>query len=256
MSDFDTCLAHLTGAEPPRVWSLIVTIFGDLAPDPSDRLSAALLGQITAPLGIKPESLRVALHRLRKDGWIGAERQGRGSLYHLTDRGRRETRDASPRIYGPRAPSPEIWHVLIAPAGGKLPPPASGAISLGPCAQLRPGPIQDAPSELLALQGDLPQIPDWLKTQICPPELSAASQQLLTRLTALDDTLKASAPLTPPQIATLRVLVVHSWRRIILRRGDLPGTLCPDSWQGPACRSLTQSLLSRLPRPSLDALAP
>jgi len=49
-----------------RVWSIIVTISGDLAQEPNERISGSLVSRLTNLLDIKPEAARVALHRWRK----------------------------------------------------------------------------------------------------------------------------------------------------------------------------------------------
>ena len=77
--DFDQMVKNVLGDAPPRVWSLLVTIFGDLALAKDARLSGASVNALTAAIGIKPEATRVASHRLRKEGWIESHRTGRQS---------------------------------------------------------------------------------------------------------------------------------------------------------------------------------
>ncbi|TNF22119.1 MAG: PaaX family transcriptional regulator, partial [Rhodobacteraceae bacterium] len=83
---FQTVVRHLTRDQAPRVWSLLISVFGDLAQDPGARISGLLLRHMTERIGIKPEAMRVAIHRLRKDGWIDSQRHGRTSVYFLTPR--------------------------------------------------------------------------------------------------------------------------------------------------------------------------
>ena len=72
-------LAQLRDSSDLRVWSVIVTLMGDLTvmgtpgADASG-VSGQALGKVMAALGIRPEATRVALHRLRKDGWIESTR--------------------------------------------------------------------------------------------------------------------------------------------------------------------------------------
>ena len=68
---------RLLGLESTKTWSLIATLFGDLD---GDELSGKALWSLLAPLGIKPEATRVALHRLKKDGWIVAKKAGREAI--------------------------------------------------------------------------------------------------------------------------------------------------------------------------------
>ncbi len=72
-----TPLDILTALPTPRVWSMMVTIFGDLAQAPRDRIDGPLLTRLTDGMGIKPEAVRVALHRLRNEDWITSVKSGR-----------------------------------------------------------------------------------------------------------------------------------------------------------------------------------
>lgn len=237
--DVPALVAALTQGETPRVWSLLVTVFGDLAQGPQARVSGVLLARLTEAMGIKPEAARVALHRLRKDGWIESLREGRRSSYRLTQAGHRETAAASPRIYGVDKPPGEGW-LLIHPPAEPAPP---GAVAIGP------GLALGAAAQGFALPLQAPP-PDWLRARVVDAELVA-----LTRTTAVGFAALAVLPaLTPLETAALRVLVVHAWRRIALRAPDLPDFLFPEGWQGPACRAAAADLLRRLPRPDLATL--
>ena len=55
----------------------------------------------------------------------------------------------------------------------------------------------------------------------------------------------------------LRPLLIHDWRRLLLRDPELPDVLLPAGWPGRAARQLTRELYQRLLAPSerhLDAL--
>lgn len=82
-----------------KVWSVLVTIVGDQTREPGGFLPGPALSRITTSLTIRPEAHRVALHRLRKDGWITVTNDGRISLYALTDYGRVETKSVQGRGY-------------------------------------------------------------------------------------------------------------------------------------------------------------
>ena len=53
-----------------RVWSVIITIFGDSVQPRGGTVAATTLARITGRMAIRPEALRVALHRLARDGWL------------------------------------------------------------------------------------------------------------------------------------------------------------------------------------------
>ena len=82
-------IARLTALGPLRVWSLLVTVFGDLTQD--DALEGPTLSALMSEIGVKPEATRVALHRLRADGWITSEKTGRTSRHRLSAKGRADS---------------------------------------------------------------------------------------------------------------------------------------------------------------------
>lgn len=257
---FGACAQILTDPQNQRVWSIIVSLFGDLAQRPGDRLSGGALSRIIMPMGIRPEAIRVALHRLRKDGWIDSARQGRASEHFLTDYGRARSASVSPRIYTRDANLPQQWHLLIAEDGAGQSALdemllAEEYFSIARNVALGAGPAPENCEDLLAFDASARAVPGWVKARACPPELAEACHGLLDAL----DRATALVPhdpeaISPLQIATLRVLIVHRWRRVALRQPDLPAAFFPPDWPGPACRASVFRLLDRLPRPALTAL--
>ena len=247
---FADLVARLTPAPPPPVWSILVTLFGDLAQVPGTAIDGATLRALTAPMGLSPEAVRTALHRLRRDGWIGSRRAGRGSAHALTAKGRAESAAASPRIYA-RGQAAERAAMLLADPAAPL--PDLPGCRLGPGLLLTP---EGGGPDALALP--VPPgtaLPAWMATRLCPPDLRARAADLAAALAdvrAQFDTLPPPAPL---QAAILRVLVVHGWRRVVLRQPPLPDHVFPPDWQGARCRALAHDLLARLPVPDVASLA-
>ncbi len=255
--DLARAIAVLTGDEPPRVWSFIVTIFGDLAQGEGDAMSGRVLARMAEEAGLRPETVRVALHRLRKDGWIDSHRNGRRSSYTLTRFGRAQSAAAAPRIYAPHAPEPGGWTVLLADPGGRgdaLGDIASrtDAVPLGTVGLLVPGPVETVEPGLLRICADRIDIPDWVRASTAPDDLRDSFARLADRLGRVDALV--ALPVPGLRAATVRVLIVHSWRRVLLRHADLPEALFPDDWKGEVCRRRVQGLLTRLPRPALQAI--
>lgn len=255
-ADFDLLIQAIGGDQAPRVWSLLVSVFGELAQDPSARISGAVLGQMTALIGIKPEAMRVALHRLRKDGWIKSQRAGRTSHYVLTPWGRAQCAQATPLIYQHSPHAATVWLVVGQP-GNTLPEPQPGqtgtAISVGSGLWVVDRAAND-PDILCFPLSESAGLPDWIRARITAPALVEAAETLAAQLTHLGKLIPPAARLSPIQIATLRVLVVHGWRRVVLRAPGLPDFVMPPEWRGSACRELVQDLLARLPKPPLEAL--
>lgn len=243
--DVQTVLTRIRGTGDLRVWSVIVTIMGDMARGPGETVSGATLSALMGTLGIRPEATRVALHRLRKDGWISSQREGRGSFYTLTDHGRAQTVAVAARIYGPGLPAPDAWHLAVT-IGASDRMDAEEALTAQGFGEVASGVFLGAVTPgscagVLHLSDASPSLPDWVLTQLLPEALRGEATRLRFALsTALDLDLEALPPLSR---AVLRILILHSWRRIALRLPDLPlDALWPDA----RLRGEVHGLLDRL----------
>lgn len=256
---FRDCAAALTGEGGHRVWSLIVTIFGDLAQASGDAISGPLLSRLTGLMGVKPEAMRVALHRLRKDGWIESTREGRASTHFLTAYGRAQSAAASPRIYGGGTPLSDQWHLLIAGDGAGAARleaflQSDDYIALGAQAALAPGPLPADHAGLLGAETEAVAVPDWLREQICPEALMQVYADCHAAFDTVLDRLRQGALDSAVEAAALRGLVVHSWRRIVLRHPDLPPEFFPADWPGVAARARFGLIMAELAVPDLAEL--
>ncbi|MDU8910618.1 PaaX family transcriptional regulator C-terminal domain-containing protein [Aestuariicoccus sp. MJ-SS9] len=244
---FERSVSALTEGQTLRVWSVIVTIFGDLAQAPGQTLSGRALARLCAPMGLRDEAQRVALHRLRKEGWIESRRDGRQSHYGLTDWGRAQARAASPRIYGPAPAGPLYLWVTETAAE-----PRADVVAIAP--NLALSTAIDGPPGSMVQQVAPEALPGWMRARVADPALVAEA----ARLTAALERLRTELPkiTDPAQQAVLRVLMVHGWRRIALKLPLLPDAAFPDGWQGAAARAHLGALLQALPRPAPAALEP
>ena len=249
-SSFDTMLRHLRGDHPPRVWSLLVTVFGELAQAPDAQISGAIIHQLTGLIDIKPEATRVALHRLRKDGWITSHRVGRTSSYALTDWGRAQSAAASPVIYASTNTATQAWLIASDPVA---PFPAYNSTKVTTNIAITAQKPEMAQAFVSQITPET-QLPDWIKDKLCQPALGAQSSNLARYLGQIQTTVRERPSLTTAQKAALRVLIVHSWRRIVLKVPKLPDFVFPHHWKGDECRKLVHDLLSHLPKPTLAEL--
>lgn len=197
----------------PRVWSLVITVFGDVVQLRGGRIATGRLSLLLGRIGIETGALRTALSRLASDGWVESHRDGRTARYSLTRAGQREFGPATARIYAPPPAGPvESWFFgegqragALAVAGGWLAPAdAAGEVSgFGIRGGLTPGAAQAV----------------W---QALDPAHRLAIQRLVSDLTALE-----TLPETPLDAAVARMLLVHRWRRLVLRWPDVPPELLP-----------------------------
>lgn len=255
-NNFENIVQELTGCGNSRTWSILVTIFGDLAQNSEDEISGPLLSSITQLIGIKPQAMRVALHRLRRDGWIVTEKSGRTSKHRLSEFGLDQSVIASPQIYDRNVRAPETWHILIANPEAQV--DEKNLVTRGYCRVLPnvfigggAGPQQT--SDFLIVDGKLSSIPEWLQTSIADTATVDDHSRLNRSLGIVESALEDGYAPTIIETAVIRTLIVHDWRRIVLRQPDLSLELVP---QSPAaqCRSNVWKLLERLERPSLEAL--
>lgn len=258
MSSFDKALETLLQGDRPRVWSLVVTIFGDLAQNQGDEISAQTLGRLTEPMGVKSEALRVALHRLRKDGWIESTRNGRSRSYFLTGFGLQQSALATPRIYGQTNPQHSKWVLLtteVLEASKSLISDLQNDrdfVQLGANIFLTNEAHTPVSQGILVTNLDASPLPEWVKNHIIDPQLSLKYNEFYTQLAALRSDFPMD--LTALERAVLRTLIVHNWRKIILRHIDIPKSFYPGTCNAWASRALVLEILDRLDRPALSDL--
>lgn len=226
-----------------KVWSLLVSVFGDLAANKDQSLSSAFLNELFTNIGIKSEALRVALHRLRKDGWIEVEKQGRTSLYRLTDFGRIETESAFDLVYGSQNRLTNDWYILVLMDQTQKPP--ANSYELAPrtflCKHL-PDPID---SDILSIKIELDTLPPWVAAKISSPDSISIAEELLLFL-------KHNNKVDECDTLSIRSLILHQWRRIALRETTWMNiSLQPDGLFS-QCHTLAHAALNHLPRNNED----
>ena len=242
-----------------RVWSLIITVFGDAIVPRGGRVGMAALQDLTDRLGVAPGALRAAMSRLAKDGWVVRHRDGRKSYYSLAPDSAATFADAGRRFY---ASGPPGWDgdltVAVTPERDARDDDVlcgNGFVPLAAGIYLRPGPAPVSGStgtlsDALLLQTVDGRIPGWVRAQLSSPDVAAAYRQVIASFAPLDAALEGGAALSPLDAFAARTLLVHDWRRIVLRDRDLPLNLRPDDWPGEAARSLVKGLYARLLSPS------
>ncbi len=236
---------------------MLVSIFGDLAHAPGDQIDGPLLTRLTDGMQIKPEAVRVALHRLRNDGWIASEKSGRTAHHSLTPSALRQRNEAAPLIYTRTADMPQGWQMAVIPQAETDLRNALSKTGFAPITSrvLVAHDAVPAPPGVLLAEGT--QVPDWAASDLVPADLTAEFETLLAALqqtrAKLGRTMHNGMNLT--ETALLRCLIVHHWRRLVLRHPYLPPALLGADWPGHQCRDLVCDLLDALPRPALTALS-
>ncbi|MGB0506589.1 MAG: PaaX family transcriptional regulator C-terminal domain-containing protein [Pikeienuella sp.] len=237
-----------------RVWSVVISIFGDAVQPRGGRIAMRDLQDISGRMGIEGNALRTAMSRLAKEDWVVREKQGRNSFYSLSQAGQKTFIPATERIYQlpsgqAHSTSERTWTVAIPSPGQK---PAEGGVMLKG-ATLFQGLSDKTKSvltsnEYLLVSGQFQSVPDWVKKIAAPAELSTRYAQLaetITRCMQADN-----ADIHPLDALAARCLIIHHWRRIVLRHTVLPPEVKPINWPGDNCAILVAKSYQHLIAPS------
>lgn len=251
----------------PRAGSLVVTVFGDSIAPQGNRVWLGGLVAVMARFGLNARQVRTAIFRLGRDGWLMSTMGGRRSYYAFTDFGARHYARAAERIYAPAAVAWDGHWTLVTAVGlasasrdemrRRLGWLGFGAVGGGLLAH--PHITVDTVREVLCELGCEQQVMVWRAT----PSLDAPLAELVHASWRLDDLalrfeqfikcfgafeplLASSAELEPGDAFVLRTLLVHEYRRILLKSTELPPALLPPVWPGHGARALTTRLYRRL----------
>lgn len=261
-----------------RAGSLIISVFGDAIAPRGGRLWVGSLIALLAPLGINERLTRTALSRLTQQGWLRIERQGRRADYLLTPAGQRRFEEASRAIYASQARAWDgRWRLmlLVRELDARAREPLRRALAwqgfgqIGADCFVHPSADLDETLRALATEGlaDAPALLLPLLASDALGGLSANDTVLVRRAWNLDalatayaefdaryrpllNALQAGPALDAEHAFVLRTLLIHDWRRLLLRDPELPDILLPPRWPGQAARVVVQALYRQLLAPS------
>ena len=205
--------------------------------------------QIFAALDIGGNVVRTATSRLAADGWLERNRVGRNSYYRLAEKGRQTFADAAQRIYGARRP-PWLGGFSMAVLASPEPDAARAKLEAAGYGTLSPGvmvahaanaaPVPDA--ILLRAESDGPNA-RRLASLVWPTQrLAERYSEFVTAFQPLADHLGRGGTLSDIDALVSRLLLIHQYRRLILRDPMLPDALLPEAWPGNAARTLCAQL--------------
>ena len=234
--------------EPSRTGSIAITMFGDAIVPRGGAVWLGTLLEFFQTLDIDASVVRTAMSRLTVDGWFERNKVGRNSFYRLKTKGRQTFETATRHIYDPPpsdwtgrfellligngedrdasrealknagfgSPLPGVW---VAPSGVPVPDEAARAIRLEVSAE------DDSGRRLLRESWPLDRTADaYLKFMKTFEPLRAWSGR--------------RDALTEADAFTARILLIHHYRRVVLRDPLLPTALLPKDWPGSAARAL------------------
>ena len=234
--------------EPSRTGSIVITVFGDAIVPRGGSVWLGTLLEFFEALDIDASVVRTAMSRLTADGWFERHKVGRNSFYRLVQSGRQTFDIATRHIYGPPvsdwtgrfelllignggdrdaarealknagfgSPLPGVW---VAPSGVPVPQEAAGAIRLEVSAE------DDSGRRLLEQSWPLDRTAD-------------AYLKFMKTFEPLRGWIAGGERLADADAFTARILLIHHYRRVVLRDPLLPTALLPVDWPGRAARTL------------------
>jgi phenylacetic acid degradation operon negative regulatory protein len=246
--------------EPSRTGSIVITVFGDAIVPRGGSVWLGTLLEFFERLDIDSGVVRTAMSRLATDGWLERNKIGRNSFYRLAKKGRQTFAAATRHIYDPPpsdwtgrfellligngedrdasrdalknagfgSPLPGVW---VAPSGVPVPDEAAGAIRLEVSAE------DDSGRRLLSESWPLDRTSD-------------AYQKFMKTFAPLRGWIGRGGDLTEADAFTARILLIHHYRRVVLRDPLLPTALLPGDWPGSAARELCGEIYRGLLRQS------
>ena len=245
--------------------SMVVTVFGDAVSQHGGWIWLGSLIEALRPFGFGERSVRTAVNRLAKQDWLQADRVGRRSFYCFTDEAQAHYQRAARRIYSAaRKEWDGCWTLVLFPgltgatrkefarslSWQGFGSPASGVYA-------RPSAERAELDETIAGLGLAGKV-TVLKASTEDSRSQSAMRDLARRKWNLDG-LKAlydeylgfyrplardlmPGELTPGQSFWLRTLMVHDYRRILLKDPGFPDAILPSGWFGfAACELLKRA---------------
>lgn len=269
---YEELVQPLLDAIRPRGKSLIMTVYGDaILPHGGGAWLGGLI-QLLAPLGLNERIVRTSMFRLAQDELVAATQSGRRSFYALTENGTRQSMRAARRIYAPRdARWDGTWTQVWIPEHGpevtqrKLIQELTwlGFARTGPGMFIHLGQALDAARETIRSNDQEDRVMILTAASAVPDEGQCGTREFVANTWPLDalgadyaDFLMLASPIhaaladngipDPMTCFALRVLLVHAYRRIVLRDPMLPRDLLDPDWPGLEAEAMMKELYCTL----------
>ncbi|GAC1557534.1 MAG: phenylacetic acid degradation operon negative regulatory protein PaaX [Beijerinckiaceae bacterium] len=254
MSDFvDALLDRFHARTPIRAGSLIVSLFGDAIVPRGGRLALSSLLDIMRAFRMSETLVRTAMSRLVAEGLFERRKVGRNTFYALSASGRQAFAAAAKKIYGaPAAHWDGLFDLVLIDGANAERTQARAAwqergfgtltadllLGLGAA-----GPSGKAASLHLRAQAPDAGTARRLAARAWPlRDLAARYARFNDMFAEAQARLERGEPLGGLASLVVRVLLVHEYRRVVLRDPLLPADLLPEDWPGSAARDMCKAI--------------
>jgi phenylacetic acid degradation operon negative regulatory protein len=263
-----------------KAGSLIISVFGDAVLPRGGRIWLGSLIGLLKPLQLNERLIRTAIFRLVKEEWMYSEAIGRRADYMLTPAGQRRFEESARHIYASNAPLwDRRWRLIL--TVGEIEPKQrerlrraffwQGFGVVGSDCFVHPSTDLTTAIDALTTEGmsDLLKHLMPLLAAHAGSDLSASDADMVQNAwdleqlgTSYADFVACYQPMLDQlrremqneiddeSAFLLRTLLIHDYRRLLLRDPELPDVLLPGNWPGQRARLLCKELYRRLLAPS------
>ena len=236
----------------------MVSLFGDAIAPHGGAIRLKNLIELLGPFDVNERSVRTSVFRLVKEDWLETIRNGRESSYRLTRTGLRRLEHAYEKVYRrPAAAWDGTWTFILIPNEHLTAPRRlklkqelewEGVRQLTPQLFAHPTIGAEALTEIFDRSGvrgkaisfsgartdqvGMCGIRELVNGTWNLREVAGAYKRFERDFGRLKSVLARGAQLSGWEWLAIRVLLIHSFRRIVLHDPLLPNELLPDPWIG------------------------
>ena len=245
-------------ADPPRAKSLVVSLFGDAIAPRGGAIRLKNLIELLGPFEVNERLVRTSVFRLVQEDWLETIRNGRESSYRLTRTGLRRLEHAYEKVYRrPAAVWDGTWTFILIPNEHLTVPRRlklkqelewEGVRQLTPQLFAHPTIGAEALNEIFDRSGvrgkaicfsgartdqaGMGAIRELVNGSWSLRQVAGAYKVFLRNFGKLQPMLSYERSLSGRGWLAIRVLLIHSFRRIVLHDPLLPKALLPVPWIG------------------------
>lgn len=257
--------------------SLISTIFGDSVLHRGGNISLASLIQLLELFGFNDRAVRTSVFRLVKNDWLCSDKIGRTSFYRITDSSRSTYLQAEQRIYNDQMKEWDHYWDLILMSSLDTENKALlkkelewlGFANISTILMAYPGCNRIELQRLLVdlnmseqvvvfkaetlqlFNNSVDTIGRMLRTNWPIDELRQRYLQFLDIFREIGVLLmQENEQLEPVQAFQIRTLLIHYYRRILLKDPALPLELLPTDWPAISARTLSMNIYKKVFEPA------
>lgn len=96
-----------------RTQFIIFNLFGDYISIRGDTVWTSRLLKVLNVLGVSERAARSTLSRMKTNAWLTSKREGRSSIYELTEKGKNLLDEGRQRLFGPKPREWDgCWHIV------------------------------------------------------------------------------------------------------------------------------------------------